>query len=113
MAITCTGEWDSDAEMSDTIDNITDVNEITNDDIATYQTKRKRVKRNTSFASKLQCFDLKECEIFLKTCRCPCENECLRKLYEHKDKGVDVIYNLRHERFARTFVLIGIFFTPG
>jgi len=61
--------------------------------------KRRKNRRNTSHASKLECLDIQEIKHCLETKGCSCGEDCLKKLSKHGARAVRAIEKLRLQRF--------------
>ena len=65
--------------------------------------KRSKMNRNTCHAEKLQCLDVQEIRTFLRSQKCGCKKQCLRKLNAYKERAVQAIEKLRLQRFKGKF----------
>ena len=65
--------------------------------------KRRKNRRNTSHASKLECLDVQEIKECLETKGCSCGADCLKKLKTHGVRAVRAIEKLRLQRFQGKF----------
>ena len=87
------------------------------------KTKRKNQNhaRNTSYALKTRCCVIHEVKRFLQFVRCTCTQNCLHKLWINKSEATPAIYQMRQDRFTRTWQLCyhrsqteySLYITPG
>ena len=62
--------------------------------------QKRKMSRNKTHASKLQCCDAEEIKKCLCSNKACCKKQCLMKLRQHRDKAINALAELRHQRFA-------------
>ena len=60
-------------------------------------------RNNKTFGDKLTCCELHNIKKFLQEKRCYCKNECMEKVFNKGELGVQIVYDLRKARFESKY----------